>query len=388
MAAVDEIVFHQLLAVAPLLRPLHPVGGTALGRAAARRRADRLVGGFFWFADLRRRHALASRLAWGWLPARRRRIPALRRARRPQGAPAAPDPLRRTPGAVRRGLERGRRRCCCWPASLSCGGPGPPAPGPDDGGRAAGARRARAAGPTLVPAVPGRVVGGRLRAGRRPGLAGLGPPTHRLLAGRLRPAGGRRRATGPTPRQPERSHGAAPAARHAGTAGAGARRPGDAAAAGRAAAGTPSGRPAAARPPTAPARPPGHRRAADHRRVGVGAAHPAVRGGRTATRPAPRRAPALPGRRVPLRLVVGRAGPGAASPGLAVRVGALLAASAGHAVLAKYLYAQAETLPPGLTDRDPEAFRSAAQLMYYGGDLAELLLAQPSSPPGTTPAAR
>ncbi|WP_430499730.1 cytochrome c oxidase assembly protein [Micromonospora trifolii] len=62
-------------------------------------------------------------------------------------------------------------------------------------------------------------------------------------------------------------------------------------------------------------------------------------------------------------------------PGLTVRVGALLATSAGHAVLAKYLYAQAETLPPGLTDRDPEAFREAAQLMYYGGDLAELLLA-------------
>ncbi|MEW2142205.1 cytochrome c oxidase assembly protein [Micromonospora vinacea] len=62
-------------------------------------------------------------------------------------------------------------------------------------------------------------------------------------------------------------------------------------------------------------------------------------------------------------------------PGLAVRTGALLGAAAGHAVLAKYLYAQAETLPPGLTDRDPEAFRSAAQLMYYGGDLAELLLA-------------
>ncbi|TQJ20087.1 putative membrane protein [Micromonospora sp. A202] len=62
-------------------------------------------------------------------------------------------------------------------------------------------------------------------------------------------------------------------------------------------------------------------------------------------------------------------------PGLAVRVGALLGAAAGHAVLAKYLYANAETLPPGLTDRDPAAFQSAAQLMYYGGDLAELLLA-------------
>ncbi|MBQ0979284.1 cytochrome c oxidase assembly protein [Micromonospora sp. M61] len=62
-------------------------------------------------------------------------------------------------------------------------------------------------------------------------------------------------------------------------------------------------------------------------------------------------------------------------PGLAVRVGALLGAAAGHAVLAKYLYANADTLPPGLTDRDPAAFQSAAQLMYYGGDLAELLLA-------------
>ncbi|MGC5291211.1 cytochrome c oxidase assembly protein [Micromonospora sp. DT231] len=62
-------------------------------------------------------------------------------------------------------------------------------------------------------------------------------------------------------------------------------------------------------------------------------------------------------------------------PGLAVRVGALLGAAAGHAVLAKYLYAQAGTLPPGLDNPDPEAFRSAAQLVYYGGDLAEILLA-------------
>ncbi|CCH15673.1 cytochrome c oxidase assembly protein [Micromonospora lupini] len=62
-------------------------------------------------------------------------------------------------------------------------------------------------------------------------------------------------------------------------------------------------------------------------------------------------------------------------PGLAVRVGALLGASAGHAALAKYLYARAGTLPPGLTDPEAAAFRSAAQLMYYGGDVAELLLA-------------
>ncbi|RLP89686.1 cytochrome c oxidase assembly protein [Micromonospora sp. BL4] len=62
-------------------------------------------------------------------------------------------------------------------------------------------------------------------------------------------------------------------------------------------------------------------------------------------------------------------------PGLAVRIGALLGAAAGHSVLAKYLYAHADTLPPGVTDPDPAAFRSAAQLMYYGGDVAELLLA-------------
>ncbi|PWR09276.1 cytochrome c oxidase assembly protein [Micromonospora acroterricola] len=62
-------------------------------------------------------------------------------------------------------------------------------------------------------------------------------------------------------------------------------------------------------------------------------------------------------------------------PGLAVRLGALLGAAAVHAALAKYLYAYAGTLPPGLTDPDPAAFRSAAQLMYYGGDVAELLLA-------------
>ncbi|MFG1776470.1 cytochrome c oxidase assembly protein [Micromonospora sp. NPDC049048] len=62
-------------------------------------------------------------------------------------------------------------------------------------------------------------------------------------------------------------------------------------------------------------------------------------------------------------------------PRPAVRAGALLAAGAGHAVLAKYLYAHAATLPPGLPDRDVEALRAAARLMYYGGDVAELLLA-------------
>ncbi|TDC28893.1 cytochrome c oxidase assembly protein [Micromonospora sp. 15K316] len=62
-------------------------------------------------------------------------------------------------------------------------------------------------------------------------------------------------------------------------------------------------------------------------------------------------------------------------PGLPVRLGALLIASAGHSVLAKYLYAHADTLPPGLAERDADGLRAAARLMYYGGDLAELLLA-------------
>ncbi|MER7330500.1 MULTISPECIES: cytochrome c oxidase assembly protein [unclassified Micromonospora] len=62
-------------------------------------------------------------------------------------------------------------------------------------------------------------------------------------------------------------------------------------------------------------------------------------------------------------------------PGHTVRAGALLGAAAGHAVLAKYLYAHAATLPPGLVERDVAALRAAARLMYYGGDVAELLLA-------------
>ncbi|GAA2530784.1 cytochrome c oxidase assembly protein [Pilimelia columellifera] len=61
-------------------------------------------------------------------------------------------------------------------------------------------------------------------------------------------------------------------------------------------------------------------------------------------------------------------------PALAVRAGALLAAAAGHAVLAKHLYAHAGDLPPG-AGHPAEAARAAAKLMYYGGDAAELLLA-------------
>lgn len=56
-------------------------------------------------------------------------------------------------------------------------------------------------------------------------------------------------------------------------------------------------------------------------------------------------------------------------PGMATRVVALVLAVAAHSVLAKVLYARA---PEGA---DGEAVREAAQLMYYGGDLAELALA-------------
>jgi putative membrane protein len=61
-------------------------------------------------------------------------------------------------------------------------------------------------------------------------------------------------------------------------------------------------------------------------------------------------------------------------PGLRTRALTLLAAAAGHAVLAKFLYAHADVLPPGAA-QPAGAVRAAAQLMYYGGDAAELLLA-------------
>ncbi|GAA3155197.1 hypothetical protein GCM10010466_52700 [Planomonospora alba] len=61
-------------------------------------------------------------------------------------------------------------------------------------------------------------------------------------------------------------------------------------------------------------------------------------------------------------------------PGTAVRVAALVGAAAVHAWLAKHLYAHAPALPPG-AGADAADLRRAAQVMYYGGDLAELLLA-------------
>lgn len=61
-------------------------------------------------------------------------------------------------------------------------------------------------------------------------------------------------------------------------------------------------------------------------------------------------------------------------PGLGVRLSVLVLAAAAHAVLAKFLYSRAPHWPPAAA-LDPDAVRDAARLMYYGGDLAELLLA-------------
>lgn len=59
-------------------------------------------------------------------------------------------------------------------------------------------------------------------------------------------------------------------------------------------------------------------------------------------------------------------------PGLGIRLAALFLATAAHASLGKFMYAYG--FPRG-TPHDPGEIQVAAQLMYYGGDLAELLLA-------------
>jgi putative membrane protein len=61
-------------------------------------------------------------------------------------------------------------------------------------------------------------------------------------------------------------------------------------------------------------------------------------------------------------------------PGTSMRVAALLLTAAAHAFLAKWLYAQAASLPPG-AGHTAAAMEQAARWMYYGGDVAELLLA-------------
>ncbi|MFI8187639.1 cytochrome c oxidase assembly protein [Streptomyces sp. NPDC085946] len=58
-------------------------------------------------------------------------------------------------------------------------------------------------------------------------------------------------------------------------------------------------------------------------------------------------------------------------PGLALRAGTLLAASAAHAVLARSLWAAG---PPGLSYA-PADLHLASRVMYYGGDAVEVALA-------------
>ena len=60
------------------------------------------------------------------------------------------------------------------------------------------------------------------------------------------------------------------------------------------------------------------------------------------------------------------------APGFSTRLAVLFAAIAAHAVLGKLMYAR---LWPRGTPHGPEEIRAAAQVMYYGGDLAEVLLA-------------
>ncbi|GAB2679431.1 cytochrome c oxidase assembly protein [Thalassiella azotivora] len=61
-------------------------------------------------------------------------------------------------------------------------------------------------------------------------------------------------------------------------------------------------------------------------------------------------------------------------PGTATRVVVLLVSAGAHAVLAKTLYARAGELPPGVPVVVEQA-EQAARWMYYGGDVAEVLLA-------------
>ncbi|MDG4778845.1 DUF2243 domain-containing protein [Micromonospora sp. WMMD961] len=65
MAAVDEIVFHQLLAWHHFYDRSTPSVALLSDGLLHAAEVVALVGGFFWFADLRRRGALSTRLTWG-----------------------------------------------------------------------------------------------------------------------------------------------------------------------------------------------------------------------------------------------------------------------------------------------------------------------------------
>ncbi len=71
-------------------------------------------------------------------------------------------------------------------------------------------------------------------------------------------------------------------------------------------------------------------------------------------------------------VVIAQVEPGAPRWSLPLRLGTLFVGMAAHANLAKIMYAR--LLPAG-TAAGVEELQAAAQLMYYGGDLAEVLLA-------------
>jgi len=60
-------------------------------------------------------------------------------------------------------------------------------------------------------------------------------------------------------------------------------------------------------------------------------------------------------------------------PGMGVRVAAVIVAGGAHGFLAKLLYARAPALPPA-SGHDAGDLELAAQWMYYGGHVADLLL--------------
>ncbi|MEH1166324.1 DUF2243 domain-containing protein [Micromonospora sp. CPCC 205539] len=67
MAAVDQIIFHQLLAWHHFYDRSTPTVGLLSDGLLHSAEVLALVGGLFWFADLRRRAASATSYVWGGL---------------------------------------------------------------------------------------------------------------------------------------------------------------------------------------------------------------------------------------------------------------------------------------------------------------------------------
>lgn len=65
MAAVDEVVFHQILGWHHFYDRSTPAVGLLSDGLLHAVELVALVGGFFWFADLRRRDVLVPMAAWG-----------------------------------------------------------------------------------------------------------------------------------------------------------------------------------------------------------------------------------------------------------------------------------------------------------------------------------